>query len=114
VLVTHDVEEAMLLSGELVVLDEGRVLQAGARAEVLDAPASRQVTRLLARASHPATVVSLARGGEGDRVTVRLAAGAELSAAVPAGVRLEVGQPCRVSLDPDAVRISPASDAPAG
>jgi molybdate transport system permease protein len=47
VLVTHDPEEAALLADEIVVLDEGRVLQAGTRASVFGTPASPQVAALL-------------------------------------------------------------------
>jgi molybdate transport system permease protein len=47
VLVTHDPEEAALLADEIVVLDDGRVLQAGARASVFRAPGSPQVAALL-------------------------------------------------------------------
>jgi len=47
VLVTHDPEEAALLADEIVVLDDGRVLQAGTRASVFRAPGSPQVAALL-------------------------------------------------------------------
>jgi molybdate transport system ATP-binding protein/molybdate transport system permease protein len=47
VLVTHDPEEAALLADEILVVDEGRLLQAGPRAEVFNRPASPQVARLL-------------------------------------------------------------------
>jgi molybdate transport system ATP-binding protein/molybdate transport system permease protein len=47
VLVTHDPEEAALLADEIIVVDEGRLLQAGPRAEVFARPASPQVARLL-------------------------------------------------------------------
>lgn len=47
VLVTHDPEEAALLADEIVVIDEGRVLQAGTRASVFRAPGSPQVAALL-------------------------------------------------------------------
>jgi molybdate transport system permease protein len=47
VLVTHDPEEAALLAEEVLVLDSGRVLQAGARASVFRAPGSPQVAALL-------------------------------------------------------------------
>jgi len=47
VLVTHDPEEAAQLADELLVLDAGRLLQAGGRREVFDAPAGPQVARLL-------------------------------------------------------------------
>jgi molybdate transport system permease protein len=47
VLVTHDPEEAALLADEILVIDDGRLLQAGTRAEVYNRPASPQVARLL-------------------------------------------------------------------
>ena len=47
VIVTHDPEEAALLADEMVVLEQGRVLQAGARAAVFSAPASPRVAALL-------------------------------------------------------------------
>ncbi len=47
VLVTHDPEEAALLADEIVVLDDGRMLQAGTRASVFRAPGSPQVAALL-------------------------------------------------------------------
>jgi len=45
--VTHDPEEAALLADEILVIDGGRLLQAGPRAEVFSRPASPQVARLL-------------------------------------------------------------------
>jgi molybdate transport system permease protein len=47
VLVTHDPEEAALLADEILVVDDGRLLQAGPRAEVFARPASPRVARLL-------------------------------------------------------------------
>jgi len=47
VLVTHDPEEAALLAEEILVIDDGRLLQAGPRAEVFNRPASPRVARLL-------------------------------------------------------------------
>jgi thiamine transport system ATP-binding protein len=47
VAVTHDQGEAFSLADRVVVMDAGRVLQAGPPAELWDAPASRRVARLL-------------------------------------------------------------------
>ncbi len=70
-LVTHDPLEAMVLSDELVVLEHGRVVQAGTPAEVSARPRSRYVAELVG--------VNLYRGdGAGDRVVV--ASGASLQA----------------------------------
>ena len=48
-LVTHDPADVQALADRVVVLDHGRVLQAGAAAEVFARPADQQVARLLAR-----------------------------------------------------------------
>jgi len=47
ILVTHDPEEAALLADEILVISDGRLLQAGPRAEVYRRPASPEVARLL-------------------------------------------------------------------
>jgi molybdate transport system permease protein len=47
VLVTHDPQEAALLADEILVIDDGRLLQAGPRSEVYRRPVSPQVARLL-------------------------------------------------------------------
>lgn len=47
VLVTHDLDEAIMLADDLLVLDRGTVLQAGPVADVLRAPASPLVAELL-------------------------------------------------------------------
>jgi molybdate transport system permease protein len=47
VIVTHDAEEAALLAEEILVLIDGRIVQAGLRRDVFDRPRSPQVARLL-------------------------------------------------------------------
>ena len=47
VLVTHDPEEAALLADEILVISDGRLLQAGPRPAVFGRPASPEVARLL-------------------------------------------------------------------
>lgn len=49
VFVTHDQEEALRLADELVIMDEGRVLQRGAPENVYRYPASLQVAQFLAK-----------------------------------------------------------------
>ena len=46
-IVTHDPEEAALLADEVLVIDTGRLLQAGTRESVFQAPSSPQVAGLL-------------------------------------------------------------------
>jgi molybdate transport system permease protein len=47
VLVTHDPDEAAMLADEILVIGQGRLLQAGPCAEVFQRPASPEVARLL-------------------------------------------------------------------
>ena len=47
VIVTHDPEEAALLADEIIVLDEGRVLQAGSRESLFRTPSSPEVAGVL-------------------------------------------------------------------
>jgi molybdate transport system permease protein len=47
VLVTHDPEEAALLADEIIVIDDGRILQAGSRESVFHAPLSPRIASVL-------------------------------------------------------------------
>ncbi len=87
VLVTHDPEEAALLADELIVIDQGKALQQGPVAEVLERPASPQVAALLGIANtHAGAVVrpGLIRSGalELAALTGKLAPGTEVTWAV--------------------------------
>ena len=51
VLVTHDIDEALRLGQRVVLLDHGRIVQAGTPADLLARPASAQVSDFLGRAT---------------------------------------------------------------
>jgi molybdate transport system permease protein len=98
VIVTHDPEEAALLADEILVVDEGRLLQAGPRAEVFARPASPQVARLLGIPNLiPATVA-----GPGE-----LAVGELLVATETDG--LAAGARVLWTIRPDHVTVLPAA-----
>jgi ABC-type sulfate/molybdate transport systems ATPase subunit/ABC-type sulfate transport system permease component len=92
VLVTHDPEEAALLADEILVVDEGRLLQAGPRAEVFARPASPQVARLLGIPNlTPATVHAPGMLAVGPPESTEPAPGLLIAAAtpsLPAGTRV--------------------------
>jgi len=46
VLVTHDIAEARQLASELLIVDDGRLIQAGATSEIINTPANDYVARL--------------------------------------------------------------------
>jgi molybdate transport system permease protein len=106
VLVTHDPEEAALLADEILVVADGRLLQAGPRAEVFARPASPQVARLLGIPNLiPATVAApglLALDAPTDAASeapgLRIAAG---TGSLPAGTAV------LWTIRPDHVTIAP-------
>ncbi|MGH8782939.1 ABC transporter ATP-binding protein/permease [Paraburkholderia sp.] len=60
VIVTHDPDEAALLADEVLVVDQGRVIQAGAVASVYEQPATMRVAELLGLHNVGTGVVSAA------------------------------------------------------
>jgi molybdate transport system permease protein len=96
VIVTHDPEEAALLADEIIVLDCGRVLQAGTRKEVFRAPRSPEVAGLLgiANARRAVAVASGLIVSDGAEIQIPargLSEGSEVVWCV---------RPERISLDP--------------
>jgi ABC-type Fe3+/spermidine/putrescine transport system ATPase subunit len=96
IVVTHDPEEAAMLADELLVLDRGRIVQAGPTREVLDRPASPHVARLLGMPNiHEGHAAE--RGlieTDGIRIPV-------------SGPPLDPGRPLTWSVRPDAIRVVP-------
>jgi molybdate transport system permease protein len=119
VIVTHDPEEAALLADEILVVDEGRLLQAGPRAEVFARPASPHVARLLgipnliqATVAEPGVLAVGARdpgapdAGAGPRDTAGLRIGADTGC-------LPVGAEVLWTIRPDHIAVLPgAADGP--
>jgi molybdate transport system permease protein len=79
VLVTHDPEEAAMLADEIMVINDGRLLQAGTCATVFRRPASVEVGRLLG-------IDNLVEGFAGDQGTLVTVAGpVNVATGFPAG-----------------------------
>jgi molybdate transport system ATP-binding protein len=93
VLVTHDPVDAMALADRVVVVEEGRVVQAGTPADVSRHPRTDYVARLVGLALLPGT-------GEGG--TVRLDGGGAVAVAEPAE------GPVFVAVRPESVALFPA------
>ena len=68
VLVTHDIEEALLLATRIVLLDQGRIVQAGTPLELLAEPANDFVVDFVGRSDIGIKLLSLqtARGSARD------------------------------------------------
>ncbi|WP_119461762.1 ABC transporter ATP-binding protein [Rhodospirillaceae bacterium SYSU D60014] len=94
IFVTHDQEEALALSDCVVVMDHGRIEQAGAPEEVYRWPASRFVADFLGQSNLlPGQIIDVANSGAtvrlsgGGEILVRNGAGAQLGQAVETVIR---------------------------
>jgi iron(III) transport system ATP-binding protein len=104
--VTHDQAEAMALSDRIVVMEAGRVQQAGKPLDIYARPANRFVADFIGRVNFlEGRVVSVGPGGV--RVDVR---GRSLE--VPAAsVPLAVGDAATLVVRPETIRLAPSAGA---
>lgn len=86
-LVTHDLAEVALLADRVLVLEGGRLVQAGALADVLARPATPAVCSLVAHAAEVTGALAPLLGGAAAGVTGEGAAGGAGEPAAPAGSR---------------------------
>jgi molybdate transport system ATP-binding protein len=90
VLVTHDPVDAMALAGRVLVVEDGRVVQEGAPADVARHPRTDYVARLVGLSLLP---------GTGDGTTVRLDGGGTVAVAE------EAAGPVLVAVRPESVAL---------
>jgi molybdate transport system permease protein len=76
ILVTHDPAEAALLADQILLLDDGRVLQAGPTADVFRRPANETAARLLG-------AETVAKGIAASTASIAVGAGVVLKIAGP-------------------------------
>ncbi|WP_164512829.1 ABC transporter ATP-binding protein [Leucobacter chromiireducens] len=109
--VTHDQEEAYILSDRMGVMEAGYIRQVGAPREIYSTPGSAFVANFLGETNSFAAEVL---GSDAQAATVRVGE-FTLSAPVPAAAQLRAGAACTLSARPEHIRLSdtPAS-APAG
>jgi iron(III) transport system ATP-binding protein len=101
VYVTHDQDEAMVLSDQIVVMHQGKVQQAGGAVEIYRRPANRFVADFIGRANFlPVEVL----GRAGDKWQLRLQ-GLELAA--PAADGAQHGTGAVLLVRPESLRLSP-------
>ncbi len=108
ILVTHDQEEALTLSDRVVVMNEGRILQAGTPSEVYESPRTRFVSEFLGTsnlfegrlAAHEGAGPRAFTARFGERaVALRVAAGGDVAEG-----------PATVAVRPE--KITPSEDRP--
>jgi len=106
--VTHDQEEAMMMSDRITVMSRGRICQTATPEEVVSAPASRFVAEFVGRSNKLDGVVT---ASDGNRLTVRLASG-ETVGVRPAATAPAVGAPVRLVLRARDLTVAPVGEGP--
>ncbi len=107
VMVTHDQEEAMTMATRIAVMNEGRLLQVGAPAEIYETPANRFAADFIGNVNlMDGTLVK----DEIDHVLVRCA---DCTHYVGHGITGTEGIPVAVALRPEKIRISREAPSPA-
>jgi ABC-type Fe3+/spermidine/putrescine transport system ATPase subunit len=102
VMVTHDQEEALVLSDLVAVMNGGQIEQLGPPLEVYDRPRTEFVARFMGVPNLlPATVDSV----DGGRCRVRLAAGPLIGATAADGI--EVGRQVLIAIRPSRLAVGP-------
>ncbi|WP_016697271.1 ABC transporter ATP-binding protein [Actinoalloteichus spitiensis] len=114
--VTHDQEEALVLSHRLAVLRAGRVEQVGTPADVYERPASRFVAEFIRSSTTggsnvlEGTVRTVTTAGDVATVEVAVGEGSVL-AELPPNRALRRGQPVAVAVRPEKARLYAGEDA---
>ena len=109
VFVTHDQDEALVMSDRIAVLNDGRVEQTGTPEEIYERPRTRFVAEFLAvRNLLQARVEAAEAGG----VRLRTAAGLALLAADDGGYR--AGESVWIGVRPERMRLAPPGEALSG
>ena len=103
VYVTHDQEEALTMSDRIVLMNKGRIEQAGTPEEVYTHPVSEFATAFIGQASFLDGQVLDARSG-------RVAFGPAGTAVIRADLARRDGDRIRLAVRPDRVGVSPQAD----
>ena len=109
VFVTHDQDEALVMSDRIAVLNDGRVEQIGTPEEIYERPRTRFVAEFLAVRNLLQVRVEAAEAGG---VRLRTAAGLALVAADDGGYR--GGGSVWIGVRPERMRLAPPGDALSG
>jgi len=96
--ITHDQEEALVMSDRIAVMDKGRVLQVGPPSEIYEAPANPFVADFVGESNIFAGVVETSGG---SALRVRLEQGPVIEVAGRADLAVRPGERVRVMVRPE-------------
>lgn len=100
VFVTHDQEEALSISDRIVVLNEGRVEQAGTPSDIYNFPRTRFVASFVGTLNQLSGVVADVAAGQ-------IRVGDQVLKSSNAITGLAAGQSCRLAIRPEAIVLEP-------
>ena len=109
--VTHDQEEAMVVSDRILVMNEGRMQQIGPPSEVYDRPATRFVADFVGNSN---ILHGRLKTADGGAAVVELQGAKDLNLRCTADGRQAAGADIAVSFHPEQVRLSAVRPADAG
>ena len=107
--VTHDQEEALVMSQRVVIMQSGRVVQVGAPADVYHNPETRFAAEFIGTASILPAELARAAGGTAEVVVAK---SVTVEARIPAGRGHSAGQAGVVAVRPEDLRIDVGSSRP--
>jgi putative spermidine/putrescine transport system ATP-binding protein len=96
--ITHDQEEALVMSDRIAVMDKGRVLQVGPPNEIYEAPANPFIADFIGESN---IFEGIVEAGGGNTLRVRLAQGPVIEVAGRADLLAGPGQTVRVMVRPE-------------
>jgi spermidine/putrescine transport system ATP-binding protein len=109
-MVTHDQQEALVLSDRIAVMRGGSIAQIGSPSELYDRPATPYIADFIGAANLlPAT----GDGQDGERVRVRLTNGTPVVGCLISGARLGDGAAAHVAIRPERLGFEPSEGASA-
>ncbi|MDR3496615.1 MAG: sn-glycerol-3-phosphate ABC transporter ATP-binding protein UgpC [Ancalomicrobiaceae bacterium] len=104
--VTHDQVEAMTLADRIVVLNAGKVEQVGTPLDLYERPANLFVAGFLGQPSMN-ILDACVHAADGTQVSIRVAHGPLIGLELAAGHGLAAGEPVKLGIRPDAIRLQP-------
>lgn len=104
-MVTHDQEEALVLSNRIAVMQGGRIAQIGSPSELYDRPATPYVADFIGAAN---LISGTSAGSEGSHVKVRLPDGTLIGGtAIRTDAGLREGKPVQIAIRPERLQLTP-------
>ncbi|TVR20716.1 MAG: ABC transporter ATP-binding protein [Anaerolineaceae bacterium] len=104
--VTHDQEEALSMSDEIAVMNEGKILQLGSPSEIYERPVDRFVAQFLGLSNF---IVGEVVTGDADKCVVRLN---EYTVEVAAQTQYKAGERVSVTVRPENLTLNDAEGIP--